>query len=227
MMSHTAPSLKIIPIAGATEPISCFAVEYNGKLVVIDAGAGLVSGKDYTSPPEWQTADLTYLLDRKADIEGIFLTNSHTASIDALVANITAIGEVDIFGSAYTLEVLKKRFSEQSAVLKLRLTEISEKSILKADGFEIHFIPLGDTAPGNFGMFIHTPAGNLFYAKRYRFDDHFDLQQLVKVVGKHKIDILLLGESENLAVADFIKSVFLGLQHREGRVIVRGESHCW
>ena len=171
--------IKMFSLGGLDENgKNMFVIEINDGIYVFEAGLKyadeMTLGIDYIIP------NITYLKDNKKRIKGIFLTHGHDENIGALPDIINDIYGIPIYGSKYTLDILKKEF-EESNIKYNNYKELKAYVPTEIEGIKIFPVNLSHSTPDNFGYAIYTDDGVIFYAADYCIDP------LMK--GPYKTDI--------------------------------------
>ena len=171
--------IKMFSLGGLDENgKNMFVIEINDNIFVFEAGLKyadeMTLGIDYIIP------NISYLKDNKKRIKGIFLTHGHDENIGALPDIIEDVSGVPIYGSKYTLDILKKEF-EESNIKYNNFKELKAYVPVEIDDIKIFPVNLSHSTPDNFGYAIYTEDGVIFYAADYCIDP------LMK--GPYKTDI--------------------------------------
>lgn len=155
-----------------------FVIEVDKNIFVFEAGLKyadeLTLGIDYIIP------NVTYLKENKKRIKGIFLTHGHDENIWALTDIVDDLGNPYIYGSKYTLEIVKDEFDNSNIKYK-NMKEIKAYVPIEIGNVKIFPVNLSHSTPDNFGYAIYTKDGVIFYASDYVIDS------LMK--GAYKTDI--------------------------------------
>lgn len=155
-----------------------FVIEVDKNIFVFEAGLKyadeLTLGIDYIIP------NVTYLKENKKRIKGIFLTHGHDENIGALTDIVDDLGNPCIYGSKYTLEIIKDEFDNSNIKYK-NMKEIKAYVPIEIGNVKIFPVNLSHSTPDNFGYAIYTKDGVIFYASDYVIDS------LMK--GAYKTDI--------------------------------------
>lgn len=162
--------IYFIPLGGADDiGMNMYAYAVDGKIIVVDAGYGFLNnefpGMDmcYASPE--------FLEDYKDDVLGLFITHGHEDHLGA-VAQIWPTLQCPIYGTDFSLGLVKERLSEYKMEEIVPLVSVAQDPIVKLENFEIEFIPIAHTVPETSALFIKTPYGNVMHATDWRFDDN-------------------------------------------------------
>ena len=199
MSKKQANTLKIRFLGGVGEiGKNMFALEYGKDIIVIDAGLTFPSqdmpGIDYVIP------DITYLMQNKDKIRGVFLTHGHEDHIGGLPYLLKDIS-VPVFGSKLTLTLAENKIREFN-IKGVKLNSVTSKSIIKAGCFTVEFINVNHSIPGAVALSITTPVGIVLHSGDFKVDltpiggEIIDLARLTEI-GKKGVTLLLC-ESTNV-----------------------------
>ena len=130
--------LKIIPLGGLGEiGLNMMVVEYRDSILVIDAG--LMFPEDYMLGVDFVIPDMEYLRQNRHRIAGVVLTHAHEDHIGALPYLLRDL-QVPVYGTAFTLGMVRHRLEEHELLAQARLFEISPQESLKLGVFDLEFI---------------------------------------------------------------------------------------
>src|SRR3974390_2619633 len=129
--------LQVVPLGGLGEfGMHMMAFRSNGHIIVVDAGVMFpdeeLLGVDIIVP------DITYLLENKSEVQGIFLTHGHEDHIGALPFIIPYLN-VPIYGSAFTRALVKSKLEQHGIIDEAQLHVITPKQSITAGCFSIEF----------------------------------------------------------------------------------------
>lgn len=226
----TGEKLRIIPLGGVEEiGINCTAFEYKHQVVVVDMGLGFpekdMYGVDYVIP------NVDYLTNRKNKIEGIVITHGHLDHIGALPYTMERLGFPDIWGTEFTVELIRSKLEEHKLDHKVKLHVINENSHLNADNFSLSFFRVNHSIPQCVGVVIKTPAATAVHTGDFKFDNSpvnepvADYARMAQI-GEAGVDILLSDSTNSLRkghpvseseVADNLRQI---VENAPGRVVV-------
>jgi len=189
--------IKIFSLGGLNENgKNMTVVEVDKEIFVIDAGLKYADehmlGIDYIIP------NIEYLKENKKRIKGIFLTHGHFENAGAVSNIVEHLEGVPIYGSKFTIDLLKKEL-EMDRVSTKSLVEIQPYKTLNIGKVKIFPVGLSHSIPDNLGYAIYTKDGVIFYASDFVFDSmmrgHYqtDIGKLA-YIGKQGV-LCLLTES--------------------------------
>jgi len=173
-----------------------FVIEIDKNIFVFEAG--IKYADEFTLGIDYIIPNISYLKENKKRIRGIFLTHGHEENIGALSDIVPSLGNVAIYGSKYTLDIVREEFETYN----IKCNNLKElKSYIPVDihGIKIFPVNLSHSAPDNFGYALYTSDGVIFYASDFVIDPLMkgayktDIGKLA-YIGKQKV-LCLLTES--------------------------------
>jgi ribonuclease J len=222
-------SLKIIPLGGLGEiGKNMTAVEYRGKIVVLDCGVEFprdeMLGIDLVIP------DIRWLLGRRDDVLAFVITHGHEDHQGALPFVLKQLNK-PVYGSRFTLALIKSKLDEHGLLKVVELNEVSDTSKLRLGPFDVSFIATSHSVPDSLSIVLGTDLGAVLLTGDYRFD-HTPIDGRITDVnafaqlGQQGV-LALLGDSTNVetpgstasesTVGQAFHQIFA---EAEGRVIV-------
>lgn len=192
-------SLKVRFLGGVGEiGKNMTALEYGKDIIVIDSGLTFPSaempGIDQVIP------DITYLLQNKDRVRGIFLTHGHEDHIGALPYVLKDLN-VPVYGTKLTLMLCEHKLKEQR-VNDYILNCVKPGTVVKAGCFAVEFIHVNHSIPGSCALSISTPVGVVFHSGDFKIDltpingSMIDIPRISEI-GKKGVTLLLC-ESTNV-----------------------------
>lgn len=167
-------------------------IEYKKDMIVVDAGQ---SFPDETMPGVDQVVqDISYLIENKSRLRGIFITHGHEDHIGSLPYLLDSV-KAPIYGSRISLGLIEAKLKE-SKKSGVMLKAVSGGSIVVAGEFKVEFINMTHSIPGSFALSITTPAGTIIHTGDFKIDftpvgnDVCDLKRLSEI-GKKGVTLLL------------------------------------
>ncbi len=159
--------LSFIPLGGMEEiGKNMMLIKYGANIIVLDAGMSFpeeeMLGIDIVIP------DISYLIENKNLIRGIFLTHGHEDHIGALPFVLNDL-KVPVYGSRLTLGLVKDKIGEALAS-EIKLINVKPRDIVKLGPFEVEFIRVSHSIPDVFTIAVTTPVGTIMYTSDFKFD---------------------------------------------------------
>ena len=150
-------ALKIIPLGGLGEiGMNMLVVEYGVTMFVFDSG--LLFPEDYMLGIDFVIPNMDYIRRNRSKVVAIVLTHGHEDHIGALPYLIKEIN-VPIFGTAFTLGLVRHKLEERELISASVLHEIFPDEKLRLGPFELEFIRVGHSVVDGVGIAINTPQG--------------------------------------------------------------------
>ena len=166
-MDKTQKKLSIIPLGGLGEiGKNMTAFRYGDDIILIDAG--LMFPEDDMLGIDLVIPDITYLIENRDKVKGIFLTHGHEDHIGALPFILKQL-DVPVYGTALTLGILEGRL-EEAGVSTASLNVIRSGERVRAGAFKLEFMRVNHSIPDAIGMAIHTPVGLIIHTGDFKID---------------------------------------------------------
>lgn len=176
------------------------AIEYGNDIIIIDAGIIFpteeMPGIDLVFP------EITYLVNNKHKIRGVFLTHGHEDHIGGVPYLMKEIDpSTPVYGTKLTLALVDNKLREH------RLNNVVERTVkpkdsVKAGVFTVNFVNVNHSIAGAVALAIETPYGIIFHSGDFKIDltpvagAPIDLAEIAEY-GKKGV-LLYLGESTNI-----------------------------
>lgn len=221
--------VKIVPLGGVGEiGKNITAIEYEDEIIIIDCGASFpeeeMYGVDLVIP------DITYLLNNKNKVKGIYLTHGHEDHIGALPYILKQLN-VPLYGTRLTLGLVELKLKEHNILSDCKLNVVEPGDIIKNKYINVEFIRNSHSIAGSCSLALHTPIGVIVHTGDFKIDytpidgKMMDLERLSRL-GSEGV-LLLLADSTNVerpgytvserVIGETFHKVFA---RAEGRVIV-------
>ena len=144
-----------------------YILEVDEKIFILDAGLKFPSvnlyGVDSVVP------DISYLLENKKRVQGVFLSHGHDENIGA-VPEILKRMDVGVFGSHFTISLVELELAEAGLDVKnYRLYRMSDEKVLRFGNISVSFYRTTHSIPESFGIAIKTSDGAIVYAPDFTF----------------------------------------------------------
>jgi len=207
-LSKTSQSLTAIPLGGLGEfGMNMMALRLGDEIIVIDAGMMFpeseLLGVDLVIP------DITYLKQNRAHVRAIVLTHGHEDHIGALPYILRDLN-VPVYGTRFTLALVKKRLDEAGLLESSTLREVLPGRLVEVGPFEIEFISVTHSTVDCVALAIRTPLGVVIHTGDFKIDQTpvggapFDLHSFAKY-GTEGV-LALFSDSTNVERPGFTPS---------------------
>ncbi len=168
MTNHLNKSLLAIPLGGLGEfGMNMMVLRYGDDILVIDAGLMFpeveLLGVDIVIP------DITYLKQNRAAVRAIVLTHCHEDHIGA-IPYILGDLNVPIYGTKFTLALVRKKLEEHGLLDDAELHEISAGETIEIGPYKIEFVHVTHSTIDCVALAIRTPLGVIIHTGDFKMD---------------------------------------------------------
>jgi len=207
-LSNPAQSLTAIPLGGLGEfGMNMMALRVGDDILVIDAGMMFpeseLLGVDLVIP------DITYLKQNRAHVRAIVLTHGHEDHIGALPYILRDLN-VPVYGTRFTLALVKKRLDEAGLLQSTTLREVIPGRLVEIGPYEIEFLPVTHSTIDCVALAVRTPLGVIIHTGDFKIDQTpvdgapFDLHSFARY-GQEGV-LALFSDSTNVERPGFTGS---------------------
>jgi ribonuclease J len=204
----TSQSLTAIPLGGLGEfGMNMLALRFGDDILVIDAGMMFpeseLLGVDLVIP------DITYLKQNRSHVRAIVLTHGHEDHIGALPYILRDLN-VPVYGTRFTLALVKKRLDEAGLLESTTLREVLPGRLVEIGPYEIEFISVTHSTVDCVALAIRTSLGVIIHTGDFKIDQTpvggapFDLHTFAKY-GNEGV-LALFSDSTNVERPGFTPS---------------------
>jgi ribonuclease J len=167
-LSKNNQTLLAIPLGGLGEfGMNMMVFRYGDDIIVVDAGMMFpeseLLGVDLVIP------DITYLKQNRHLVRAIVLTHGHEDHIGALPYILRDLN-VPIYGTRFTLALVKKRLEEANLLDSATLREVLPGRRIELGPFEIEFISVTHSTIDCVALAIRTPLGVIIHTGDFKID---------------------------------------------------------
>jgi ribonuclease J len=168
LSKSSSQSLLAIPLGGLGEfGMNMMALRFGDDIIVIDAGMMFpeseLLGIDLVIP------DITYLKQNRHLVRAIVLTHGHEDHIGALPYILRDLN-VPVFGTRFTLALVKKRLEEAGLLDSATLREVIPGRRIEIGPYEIEFIPVTHSTIDCVALAVRTPIGVIIHTGDFKID---------------------------------------------------------
>jgi ribonuclease J len=219
-LNKAAQSLTVIPLGGLGEfGMNMMVLRLGDDIVVIDAGMMFpeteLLGVDLVIP------DISYLKQNREHVRAIVLTHGHEDHIGSLPYILRDLN-VPVYGTRFTLALVKKRLEEAGLLEEATLREVLPGRLVEIGPFEIEFISVTHSTIDCVALAVRTPLGVIIHTGDFKIDQTpvdgvpFDLHAFARY--GHEGVLALFSDSTNVERPGFTPS--------ERAVVPRIEELC-
>ncbi len=165
--------LIYLPLGGAGEiGMNAYVYGYGkpGKerLILVDLGVTFPD-MDTTPGVDLIMPDITWLKERKDQLEGVFITHAHEDHIGA-VAHLYGELETPIYARAFTANLCRRKMEEKGHPIDAVTTVGAWPVVTKLGPFTVGVAPMSHSIPESGGLVIDTAAGRLVHTGDFKLD---------------------------------------------------------
>lgn len=147
-----------------------YVLEIANRLFILDAGLKYPTAELYGV--DMIINDISYLIENKKRIAGIFLTHAHDDHIGG-VYHLLKEFAVPVYASKFTMAVLLDRLKEENYDIESnKFITVSARTLLHFDKTDVRFFDVAHNIPDSLGIAIKTDDGYVIYTGNYNFDQN-------------------------------------------------------
>ncbi|WP_399201175.1 ribonuclease J [Sutcliffiella deserti] len=226
MSTEMVEKVKVFSLGGIGEiGKNMYVVEIDQYIYVIDTGVMIpedgMLGIDMVIP------DISYLVENKDRIQGIFLTHGHEEQIGGLPYILRKI-KAPVYGTKLTLALAQELIKGEVLSEQVTFHEVTGDTILQLNNTKISFFRTNHSIPDSVGICFHTTQGAIVHTGDFKFDqsqlaNNTDMGKIAKI-GNQGV-LCVLSDSTNAEKPGYTISESLVKQeiadviyHSKGRV---------
>ncbi len=199
--------IKISALGGMGENgKNMFIVEVDNRIFIMDAGLKYpemdMYGIDAVIP------DISYLIENKERIEGIFISHGHEDHIGALPYLLKNIN-VRVYATHFTICLIESHLQENNMNKShYKLYRINDNKVLNFGDVSVSFFNTTHSIPESVGIVISTNDGNIVYAPDFNFGVEKNTKYLTsfdKITSLNQKGVLLV-LAESIGISDIDRS---------------------
>jgi ribonuclease J len=163
-----------LPLGGAGEiGMNAYVYGYGkpGKerLILVDLGVTFPD-MDGTPGVDLILPDITWLKERRNQLEAIFITHAHEDHVGAVGHFWEELG-APIYARAFTAHIARLKMEDQSVSPETVRTVSPWPETIEAGPFKVGFVPISHSIPESSGLVIDTPQGRLVHSGDFKIDE--------------------------------------------------------
>ena len=199
---YKASDLLFVPLGGSGEiGMNANLYHYDGSWLMVDLGISFpddsMPGIDVVLP------DLSFIEQRRDSLAGLVLTHGHEDHLGAIPYMWSRL-RCPIYGSAFTLALLRRKLSENGNQDDIPLIEISPGTVTEIGVFSVEMVGLTHSIPDSTALAIRCDAGTVLHTGDWKFDaapglgNQTDTERLAQI-GDEGV-LAMVGDSTNAMV---------------------------
>ncbi|MEO1705419.1 MAG: ribonuclease J [Pseudomonadota bacterium] len=152
--------------------MNCYVYGYGPedaeRLIVVDLG---VTFPDMDGAPgvDLILPDISWLEERKAMIDAVFITHAHEDHVGAVGHTFEKLG-APIYARAFTANIARRKLEEFGVGPEAVTTVSRYPEAVETGPFKVSFVPVSHSIPESSGLLIETPAGRVFHTGDFKLD---------------------------------------------------------
>ncbi len=165
--------LIYLPLGGAGEiGMNAYVYGYGkpGKerLILVDLGVAFPD-MDTTPGVDLILPDITWLAERRNQLEAVFITHAHEDHVGAVAHYYDRLG-APVYARAFTANIARRKMAEFGHPEKAVRIVSPWPEVTKAGPFSVGFVPTSHSIPESSGLVIDTPAGRVVHSGDFKID---------------------------------------------------------
>ena len=163
-----AKKLKIIPLGGLNEIGKNMTVyEYGKDMILVDCGMGFPDDNMYGV--DMVVPDVSWLIENKSRLRGIFLTHGHEDHTGALPYVIEKLN-APIYATKLTAGLAELKLGEHDLLEKAKIVAVEPGEKISAGCFTVEFIHVNHSIADSVAFAVGTPAGTVIHTGDFKID---------------------------------------------------------
>ncbi|ENQ3106586.1 ribonuclease J [Bacillus cereus] len=168
MKKKEIDTVKVFALGGVGEiGKNMYCVEIDSEIFIVDAGLMFpeeeMFGIDIVIP------DITYLVENKERVKGLFLTHGHEDHIGGIVYVLRKL-DIPVYGTKLTNGLVKEKLGEAGMLGRVDLRTIDSNATVEFDTSTVSFFNTTHSIPDAVGVCFHTSQGAIVYTGDFKFD---------------------------------------------------------
>ncbi len=165
--------LIYLPLGGAGEiGMNAYVYGYGrpGKerLIVVDLGVTFPD-MDGTPGVDLILPDIAWLKERKAQIEGIFITHAHEDHVGAIGHYWDQLG-APVYARKFTANIARRKLSEHGHPDSVVSVVDAWPQVVDCGPFKVGYLPISHSIPESAGLVIDSPEGRVLHTGDFKID---------------------------------------------------------
>ena len=207
-MKFKKDNLGFIPVGGSEQiGMNANLYQFNDQWILVDLGIAFPDetqiGVDILLP------DFDFIKKIKNKLSGIFLTHAHEDHYGAIQYFVDEIN-CPIWGSEFTLAMLKRKLSDNGIKKKITLKHYPKKSSIHLNEFEINVIQNSHSVPQSVSLLIKTKKNIILHTGDWKFKGAKNLKEKpflneLKILKNSKISTII-SDSTNSLISGYTPS---------------------
>jgi len=166
--------LIYLPLGGAGEiGMNAYVYGYGkpGKerLILVDLGVTFPD-MDGTPGVDLILPDITWLAERRNQLEAVFITHAHEDHLGAVAHCYEQLG-APIYARAFTSNLARRKMSEHGHPESAVKTVSPWPEVVQAGPFSVGYVPISHSIPESSGLVIDSAGGRIVHSGDFKIDE--------------------------------------------------------
>ncbi|MDP5084065.1 MAG: ribonuclease J [Yoonia sp.] len=166
--------LIYLPLGGAGEiGMNAYVYGYGApgkeRLIVVDLGVTFPD-MDGTPGVDLILPDISWLVARKAQIEGIFITHAHEDHVGAIGHYWEKLG-APVYARRFTANIARRKLDEFGLPESVVKVVGAYPQVVTCGPMKVSFLPVSHSIPESAGLLIDTPDGRVLHSGDFKIDE--------------------------------------------------------
>ncbi len=165
--------LIYLPLGGAGEiGMNAYVYGYGPqdaeRLIVVDLGVTFPD-MDGTPGVDLILPDISWLKERRAMIDGIFITHAHEDHVGAIGHYWEQLG-APVYARKFTANIARRKLSEHGHPEGVVTVVEAYPAVIEAGPFKVSYVPISHSIPESAGLVIDCPDGRVVHSGDFKID---------------------------------------------------------
>jgi len=162
-------TVEAIPLGGLGEfGMNMMVLRYGDQMIVIDAG--LMFPDEELLGIDIMVPDISFLIENASQVKAFLLTHGHEDHIGGLPFVLPALMHVPIYGTRYTLGLVKGKLEEHGLLDQAKLFTVKPRQVEQIGDFRVEFIHVTHSIVDAVMLAIPPPAGTILHTGDFKID---------------------------------------------------------
>jgi ribonuclease J len=162
-------TVEAIPLGGLGEfGMNMMVLRYGDQMIVIDAG--LMFPDEELLGIDIMVPDISFLIENASQVKAFLLTHGHEDHIGGLPFVLPALMHVPVYGTRYTLGLVKGKLEEHGLLDQAKLVTVKPRQVEQIGHFRVEFIHVTHSIVDAVMLAITTPAGTILHTGDFKID---------------------------------------------------------
>ena len=148
--------------------MNMMVLRYGDQMIVIDAG--LMFPDEELLGIDIMVPDISFLIENASQVKAFLLTHGHEDHIGGLPFVLPALMHVPVYGTRYTLGLVKRKLEEHGLLEHAKLVTVKPRQVEQIGDFRVEFIHVTHSIVDAVMLAITTPAGTILHTGDFKID---------------------------------------------------------